>query len=144
MEAHPNPSQGDNAPAKGQGKHQLMTWHPREIEPPVVQPALHRMGAVERSAEVIRYAVFTTEYWVSPRGGLREWLRLNLWFALVLAVPALLITPIASYMLAELAAGSGQLADIAKNLSQIPAAIRDGALVVAGMGAIMAFKFLFR
>jgi hypothetical protein len=102
------------------------------------------MGAVERSAEVIRYAVFTTEYWVSPRGGLREWLRLNLWFALVLAVPALLITPIASYMLAELAAGSGQLANIAKNLSQIPAAIRNGALAVAGMGAIMAFKFLFR
>jgi len=66
-----------------------MPWRPREIEPPVVQPALHRMGAVERSAEVIRYAVRTAEYWVSPQGSLREWLRLNFWFALVLAVPAL-------------------------------------------------------
>ena len=144
MEAHPNPSHGDNGPSKSQGKRQLMPWHPREIEPPVVQPALHRMGAVERSAEVIRYAVRTAEYWVSPQGSLREWLRLNLWFALVLAVPALLIVPISTYLLAELAAGTGQLADIARNLSQIPASLRNGALVVAGMGAIMAFKFLFR
>lgn len=45
------------------------------IPTPGVDPELARLGAIERSAEVLRYTLRRAEYWLSPGGTLRAVLR---------------------------------------------------------------------
>ena len=125
-------------------KGELVPWNPRPVERPTVAPDLVRMDPVVRSAEVLRYSVRRTEFWLSPMGGLREWFRLNLWIAILLAIPAIVIIPVASYLLTQLAAGTGQLSEIARNLAQIPGGLRTGVLIVATMAALWILRLLFR
>ncbi|MDP4899028.1 MAG: hypothetical protein NWR03_14760 [Akkermansiaceae bacterium] len=67
--------------------------NPVPLPPPVVDPDLERLNWPERVAEVSRYGVLCAEYWLSQRGTLWEWLRLNLWAAIVLTVAAILLIP---------------------------------------------------
>ena len=122
----------------------LVFWCPREIARPRVEPDLSRLGPVERSAEVIRYSLCRAEYWISPNGWLREWFRINLWFAVVLAIPALLVAPVGSYLLERMAAGSGLMAEVAQHLAQLPEALRSGVVIVAAVVVIFVLKFVFR
>ncbi len=122
----------------------LVFWCPREIGRPRVEPDLSRMGPIERSAEVIRYSLCRAEYWISPNGWLREWFRLNLWFAVVLAIPAILVAPLAGYLLELMAESSGLMAEVAQNLSQLPEGLRSVVIVVAAVAVIFVLKFIFR
>lgn len=125
-------------------KTELVPWNPRSLERPAAAPDLVHMGSIERSAEVIRYSIRRAEFWLSPKGELREWLRFNLWIAAILAIPAIVIAPIAAYLLTQVAAGTGQLAQIARNLTGIPGSLRSGFLIVAAVAAIWILRFLFR
>ena len=122
----------------------LVFWCPREIARPRVEPDLSRLGPVERSVEVIRYSLCRVEYWISPNGWLREWFRINLWFAVVLAIPALLVAPVGSYLLERMAAGSGLMAEVVHNLAQVPEALRSGVVVMTVVAVIFVLKFVFR
>ena len=122
----------------------LVFWHPEEMPQPMIQPDLHRLGPVEREAEVIRYSLRRAEYWVSPSGWLREWFRLNLWVAIVLAIPAILVAPLGGYLLERLAAGTGAMAEVARNLAQLPETLRSGIVVVVVVAVIFVLKFIFR
>jgi hypothetical protein len=93
---------------------------------------------------VIRYSLCRAEYWISPNGWLREWFRINLWAAIVLAIPALLVAPVGSYLLERMAAGSGLMAEVAQHLSQLPEALRSGVVIVAAFAVIFVLKFIFR
>ena len=122
----------------------LLFWRPREIGRPRVEPDLSRLGPVERSAEVIRYSLCRAEYWISPNGWLREWFRINLWAAVVLAIPAILVAPISSYLLTQVVSGTGQMAEVAQHLAQLPEALRSGVVIVAAVALIFVLKFVFR
>ena len=122
----------------------LVFWCPREIGRPRVEPDLPRLGPVERSAEVIRYSLCRAEYWISPNGWLREWFRINLWAAIMLAIPAVLVAPLGGYLLERMAAGSGLMAEVAKNLAQLPEVARSGVVVVAAVAVIFVLKVIFR
>jgi hypothetical protein len=116
----------------------LRHWNPTQIRKPHVDPELARLNKVQRSAEVFRYSILSTEYWLSPRGTLREWLRLNLAVAIVLGIPALLIVPIVTYLFTEFVTWSGLLVHIAKNLAVLP-----GALLIA-IALFSALAFVLR
>lgn len=122
----------------------LVFWSPREIARPRVEPDLSRLGPVERSAEVIRYSLCRAEYWISPNGWLREWFRINLWAAVVLGIPAILVAPISSYLLTQVVSGTGQMAEVAQHLSQLPEALRSGVVIVAAVAVIFVLKLIFR
>ena len=122
----------------------LVFWCPREIARPRVESDLSRLGPVERSAEVIRYSLCRAEYWISPNGWLREWFRINLWAAIMLAIPAVLVAPLGGYLLERMAAGSGLMAEVAKNLAQLPEVARSGVVVVAAVAVIFVLKVIFR
>ena len=49
---------------------------------------LHHLTWPERSAEVLRFTGLRIEHWLSRGGWLREWIRLNLWVAVILTVAA--------------------------------------------------------
>jgi hypothetical protein len=82
----------------------LKTWEPKSLPRPKVDRALARFTALERSAEVFRYNFNRAEYWLSPGGWLREWIRLNIRLAFLLAIPALLVGPLVTRALAQLSA----------------------------------------
>ena len=59
------------------------------VPTPRVDAELVRLPVIERSAEVVRYTLWRTEYWLSPGGTLRAVLRLSLKLALLIGLPAL-------------------------------------------------------
>lgn len=70
-------------------------WQPKPIDPPTLDPDLAHLGALTRSAESIRYSILSFEFWVSPNGQVREWFRQNARIASWLAIPGLLVLPVA-------------------------------------------------
>ena len=91
-------------------------WRPMPVPVPAVDPDLPRMGFVPRSAEVMRFQVLRLEHALSPGGGLRCWLKLNALLALGLAIPALLLVPPITWILAGMATWSAYLAAVVLNL----------------------------
>jgi len=76
------------------------------------------MPALQRCAAVFRYSVLRLEFWTSPGGGLRNWLRLNVGFALLIGIPAVVLVPIISILLGQFTHWSHSLVEIAENLLQ--------------------------
>lgn len=112
-----------------------LAWRPVPVPVPAVDPELARLGFVPRSAEVIRYQVMRAEHALSPGGGLRCWLKLNVLLALGLAIPAILLVPPMTAVLVAFSAWAGYLA--AATLSLLLALIYIiliGALLSALLG----------
>ena len=87
-----------------------LAWRPVPLPVPTVDPELARLGFVPRSAEAIRYQVLRLEHALSPGGGLRCWLKLNVLLALGLAIPAILLVPPMTAVLVAFSAWAGYLA----------------------------------
>lgn len=95
-------------------------WNPSPISAPTVDPHLADLDPLTRSAESLRHSVLSLEFWISPNGQVREWLRHNTRLAVVLAIPAFLILPIISFALWQLVSWLAALFLIAGNLVVIP------------------------
>lgn len=91
-------------------------WRPVPLPVPRVDPELARLGFVPRSAEAVLYQVLRLEHALSPGGGLRCWLKLNVLLALGLAIPAIVLVPPATSIIAAFATWSAYLAAVALNL----------------------------
>jgi hypothetical protein len=89
---------------------------PVPLKQPTVDPDLTVLSAIERSAEVIRYSAGRLEYWLSPRGELRAWFKLNLLLALLLVVPVLLVAPVVTLFLSTVATWSQYVLAVAVNI----------------------------
>ena len=87
---------------------------PEPIAKPSVSRSFLNMGPLERAAEVLRYSALKTEHWLSPKGRLREWMRLNILAALLIGIPALIIVPILTFLLGQFATWMLFLAQAAK------------------------------
>jgi hypothetical protein len=107
----------------------LQHWEPKPLPPPKVDPDLELFNALERSAEVFRYSFQRFEYWLSPRGWLREWLRFNIRLSVLLAVPAFLVVPLITYMLDQFSAWSALLAQTTSRMILFPLS----ALMIVGL-----------
>lgn len=112
----------------------LSFWHPKDIVPPKVDPELPILSGVERSAEVFRYSMLSTEYWLSPKGRLREWLRLNARLASILIVPMLLVVPIITFTLGQFKTWAELLAVTTSTMVLFPL---SAILVVALVSALV-------
>lgn len=107
------------------GKH----WQPKALVPPKVDPQLQELSFAERPAEVLRYSVSKAEYWLSPKGHLREWLRFNIKAAVLLGFPALLVVPLVTFALGEFNTWTTLLAQTTSNMVLFPMS----ALLVLGL-----------
>ena len=79
----------------------LQKWQPEPLPVPVVDIDLPQLSAIERAAEVMRFSCSRLEYWLSPQGTMREWLRFNLRIACALVVPALVVAPLVTLALGQ-------------------------------------------
>lgn len=91
-------------------------WRPAPVPVPQIDPELVHMGFLPRSAEVVRYHVLRTEHALSPGGGLRCWLKLNVLLALGLGITAVVLVPPITWILAGMATWSAYMAAVALNL----------------------------
>lgn len=114
---------------------------PVPIDQPTVDPKLTQLGSIERAGEVLRFSVRRFEYWLSPRGTLREWVRLNLKLALFLGIATLVLTPVLTMLFRSVASLTTILIDIAKNLVLLPAWIGTALLIIAGVGLLWRLIF---
>jgi len=113
-------------------------WQPKPIDPPQVDPELKKLDDLRRSAEVIRYSILSLEFWLSPLGRLREWVRLNGKVSAVLLVPALLVLPLITFIVRQVAQWLGLLLSISGKLIVLPL------VVLIAAGVIMFTLVLFR
>jgi len=111
------------------------------IAPPIIDPDLERLAPIERAGEVLRYTLCRAEYWLSPGGLLREWLRFNLRLALWLGIPALVLTPVITVLLTTAVTWSGILVEIAKKLVLLPAWLGAALLAMTALGVLWRFLF---
>jgi len=81
----------------------LALWNPKPLGIPEINQNAFEQQPVIRAAEVIRYSLHRFEYWVSPSGILREWLRLNLLVALFVGFTGILLAPVVTMILGEIA-----------------------------------------
>lgn len=83
-----------------QGSKWLMS--PEPLQPPTIDPRLTELNTVVRSAECLLHFVLSIEYWLSPNGRLRLWLKINFCLCAWLFVPAITLMPIISLVFHEL------------------------------------------
>ena len=95
-------------------------WDPAPINAPTVDPDIRHLDPLSRSAEAIRYSVLSIEFWISPTGKVREWLRNNTRLGVLLAVPGFLVMPIITFILWQTVSWLSALALIARKLIVIP------------------------
>ena len=92
------------------------TWSSAQLPTPEIDADLTEMSAVERIAEVLRYKLLQLEFSISRGGGIRAWLRLNLFLTAVLAIPALFVVPVVTWLMGSFVTLSELLLAVAQNL----------------------------
>lgn len=117
-------------------------WNPGKLDIPPVPEDLQSLDPIARGGEVIRYAVLRVEYWMSPHGLLREWLRWNLAASLSLAIPALFIVPTVTLLLGEFVTWTALLMQIFKNLLMFP--VLAGVFIALTSGVLIVIRALVR
>ena len=109
----------------------------KPIALPYIDRELVRLSATERSAEVLRYSVTRAEYWLSPGGTLRAVLRISIKFSLLIGLPALLLVPVAIFVLEGVVAASALLAIIAANLAAMSISLIAAVIGFAVLAALV-------
>lgn len=109
-------------------------WQPYAIRPPTVDQDLTCLSGIERSAEVLRYVSLQLEYALSPGGGLRAWLRLNLLMCFLLSLPAILVVPVITWVLSTFTTWSAFVFQAALNLLYTTLAVAAIVAVAVALG----------
>jgi hypothetical protein len=91
-------------------------WQPMPISSPVIDHDLDEMMVLERVTEVTRFQIHQLEYLVSPGGGLRAWLRVNMLLALLLLIPAMFVVPVVTSLAGQFATLTAYLYQASVNL----------------------------
>ena len=118
------------------------SWKPAPIDPPTVDPDLQHLHPLTRSAESIRYSILRIEWWISKGGVVREWLRHNTHLAAWLIIPAVLVVPVVTFIVWQVAKWLSVLTSIAGYLVVLPILALLAAIVMLIVIAIV--KAVFR
>ena len=112
-------------------------WTPKPIRTPTVDPELRNLSGIERVAESLRYTVLSIEWWLSPNGTLREWLKINGKVSSILLIPAVLVIPLVTFIVWQLATWIVLLVQIASNLILLPLAALAAGILITGVVLIV-------
>ena len=111
------------------------------IEPPKVDPELDDLDAATRSVEVVRFSLLSLEWWLSPNGTLREWLKINGKVSSVLIIPTVIVMPLVSLILWQIATWMGWLVGIAGHFILFPLVALVGIVIALIVVAILRALF---
>ena len=108
-------------------------WQPEPLPRPQVDHELPRLSGIERAAEVLRFMLHRLEYWLSPLGHLREFIKLNLRLAIALAIPVLMVAPFITMALDQFKAWIVLLTQTMSSFVLFPLSVVLSILLVCGM-----------
>jgi hypothetical protein len=108
-------------------------WQPTPIEPPIADAEIEKLNGLQRSAEVFRFNLLSLEWWLSPNGRLREWLKLHGKISSILLIPAVLVVPLVTFILWQIATWIAFLVQIAGGLIVLPLAALAAAILITGV-----------
>ncbi|MBB5031567.1 hypothetical protein [Prosthecobacter vanneervenii] len=114
----------------------IRRWQPEPLSEPVIDEELPNLSAIERSAEVISFTCRRAEYWLSPQGTLREWLKFNLRLAIGIAVPALLVAPLVTLALERFNLWIDLISKSTSNFVLVPLSVLLVVGLIAGLVSI--------
>ena len=105
---------------------------PVPLAKPNIDDDFNNQPLVERITESIKYNILCFEYSISPKGGLRQWIKINISLLLLFGIPLLIFVPLATYVM------SGFL-DISEHIEGITQNIFASALnILKAIGVIIA------
>ena len=87
---------------------------------PVVSIQLERMNGLQRTAEAFRYSLLSLEFWISPEGNIRQWMKANARFVAFMAAPTFMAFPVVTVALWEVESWVNSLTAIAGKLIVLP------------------------
>ncbi|MBB5033798.1 hypothetical protein HNQ65_003388 [Prosthecobacter vanneervenii] len=114
----------------------IRRWQPEPLSEPVIDEELPNLSAIERSAEVVCFTCRRAEYWLSPQGTLREWLKFNLRLAIGIAVPALLVAPLVTLALERFNLWIDLISKSTSNFVLVPLSVLLVVGLIAGLVSI--------
>ena len=120
---------------------ELVLWNPQPIQRPVVDATFVHLPWHQRAVEVVVYLLAQTEYWLSPNGWLRAWLRLNLWIAVVLGISAATVVPAVRSVMSGVTGWTGEVSHISDDIARIVHRLPP---IVVTIGAIFLMVYLVR
>ena len=94
---------------------------------------LPTLSGIERSAEVLRFMLHKLEYWLAPRGHLREFVKLNFQLAVAIAIPVLMVAPLITMALDQFKAWINLLTQTFSSFVLFPLSVVLSVLLVCGM-----------
>lgn len=117
---------------------------PFPLEKPSLDEDFRNFSHVERVAESIRYNILCLEFSISPKGGLRQWIKVNIALSLLIGIPVLVFMPIITYLIGGVAEISELLADASQYLLQGALNILKlvGVIIAAILGLIILMRIL--
>jgi hypothetical protein len=87
---------------------------------PLTKPAIvddfHGLSVLGRVTESIKYNISCFEYSISPKGGLRQWIKINISLLLLFGIPILIFVPLLTYLLSGFVTMSEFLANMTGSL----------------------------
>jgi hypothetical protein len=89
------------------------------IPVPDLDPDTDKLPPIPRVAKILKYRLLQLEYWVSPNGALRTWLKFCIRLCLVIAIGAFLIVPVLALALHGIAAMVTVLVGIAWHILEL-------------------------
>lgn len=108
-------------------------WDQQPLLRPRVDPSLPHLPWLNRGIEVLLHSLARLEFWLSPNGWLRAWVRLNLLLTIILTVLSVTVLPVVTAVLAEITGWTGMASDMAGSLTKAvqslpPVAVTIGAI----------------
>ena len=118
----------------------MEAWNPQPLTKPRVIAELSRLRFLERASVALAYQVVRLEYTLSPAGQLRAWAKVCLKTGIVLAVPAVLIVPVITFILAGMATWGAYVAAVALNLLLTLVYVMSIAAILSGVFCVVRAK----
>ena len=86
------------------------------LEKPSIDKNFKNLSHIERVTESLRYNVHCLEYSISPKGGLRHWIKINIALLILFGIPVMIFMPLITYLIGGVAEISGLLANASQYL----------------------------
>jgi len=116
------------------------------LNKPTIADDFNELSAINRVTEAFLYNLLSIEYSISPKGGLRQWIKINLSLLLLFGIPILIFVPLATYLMGGFANISGLLENATQLLLMASQNVLKLIGVIIAIGTILyiIFKLLTR
>jgi len=115
---------------------------PTSLNKPAIDKDFNSLPPIERVTESLIYNLLFIEYSISPKGGLRQWIKINVSLLLFLGIPILILISLGTFVMGGLADITGQFANVTQFLLVSAQNILKliGVVIVIGTTLYIIFK----